>query len=373
MFIIDACLRCNFENRPEGPCTYCYNTSPRRKFRGGKYTDVEAIENLLRKEYPKGQGGIILHGGEPLYMKEDVLEKLLKLSFELTGKSNVQTNGSLITDSKIKLFKKYKTHLGISIDGYWPANRWRGKTKKNTDLVIKNILKLKKSGVAVAVLMTLHRDNVVPERIKYMEKLILDLSKEKIPSKINLVYHPDPRIEIPIQQAKLAYLRLAEFVLDNNLPYIRPFESIVNALLGRRSECMFNECDPFCTHATHVTPKGIPNLCGRFENEVFCQGTFPTSVRWNILSQTDCKGCRYGGKVCFGGCPAVAKDWDWRNKDRFCEAYYALFEFFEKKLKVLLPSVPLKTEPGFKPSFPVPCRPASASGRENSLKTSNRI
>ncbi|MFH1509552.1 MAG: radical SAM protein [Candidatus Nealsonbacteria bacterium] len=365
MFIVDSNLRCNFENRPEGPCTYCYNTSPRRNFRDGKVTDIKVLEDTLRKEFPKKQGGIILHGGEPLYMEEKILKKLLKLSFELSGRSNIQTNGSLISDKKIKLFKKYKTHIGVSVDGYWPANKWRGKTKKNTDLVINNILKLKKAGVATAVLMTIHKNNVAPEKIKYIEKLILDFSKEGIPSKVNLIYHPDSKIEISPEQAKSAYLRLANFVVDNNLSNIRPFQSIVNALLGKRSECTFQDCDPFCTHATHVTAGGVPNLCGRFDNEIFYQGDFPVcpSFRWNLLSQTDCKGCRYGGKVCFGGCPAVARDWDWRNKDRFCEAYYVLFEFFEKKLKALLPFVPLKTEPNFKPSFPEKQRPINVSDR----------
>lgn len=329
---------------------------------------MQAIEETLRKEYPKQRGGIIYHGGEPLFMKEENLERLLALSLELSGKSNLQTNGTLISDKKIELFKKYKTCVGVSVDGYWPANRWRGKTKKNTDLVIENIFKLKKAGVRVAVLITLHKDNAVPAKMKYIEKLILDLAKEGICSKVNLIYHTDPKIEISASQAKLAYLRLANFILDHDLPNILPFQSIIDGLLGKRNECMFQDCDPFCTIATHVTAKGIPILCGRFEHEVLHREVFPAPLRWNILSQTDCKNCRYGGKVCFGGCPAVAQDWDWRNKDRFCEAYYALFEFFEKKLKTLLFSLPLKTDPGFKPFLPGDRRPAGALNGNNALK-----
>lgn len=373
MFIVDASIRCNFEGRPEGPCLYCYNTSLRRKLQAEETTDIKAIGDTLRKEYPKRKGQIILHGGEPLFMKEENLDKLLKLSFNLSGQSSIQTNGTLISNEKIKLFKKYKTHVGVSVDGYWPANRWRGKSKKNTDLVIKNIFKLKKAGVPVAVLITLHKDNTAPDKIKYIENLILDLAEGGISSKVNLIYHPDSKIEIPARQAKLILLRLAEFVLQHNLSGIRPFQSIVDGLLGRGNECMFRDCDPFCTYATHVTASGVPSLCGRFEREVFYRENFPTSLRWEILKQTDCKGCRYGEKVCFGGCPAVARDWDWRNKDRFCEVYYALFEFFEKKIKTLLPFVPLKTELEFKPLFAgnkriIDSRQGSTNSRPNMIE-----
>jgi uncharacterized protein len=371
MFIVDASLRCNFENRPEGPCSYCYNTSLRRNFQEKEITNIKAIGDLLEREFPKRRGSIILHGGEPLYMKEENLEKLLKLSFELSNRSALQTNGSLVSDKKIELFKKYKTHIGVSIDGYWPANRWRGKTKRNTDLVIENIFKLKKAEVPVAVLFTLHKDNVVPEKIKYVEKLILDLAEKEIYSKINLIYHPDTKIEISIKQAKWAYLRLAEFVLHHNLPRILPFQSIVDGLLGKPNECMFSDCDPFATRAVHVTASGIPTLCGRFDQEIFNQGNLQTPMRWNILRQTDCKGCRYGGTVCFGGCPAVSRDWDWRNKDRFCEAYYALFQFFERKLKALLPSVPLKNDPGFKPFVPGSREPVSQQTRRDGVSKSH--
>lgn len=354
MFIVDASLKCNFEDRSEGPCVYCYNTLLRRKFQNQKITNVKAIESTLKREYSKRPGSIILHGGEPLYMDEKDLKRLLKISYELSGRSALQTNGSLVDETKIKIFKKYKTHVGVSIDGYWPANRWRGKSKRNTDLVIDNIFKLKKAGIHTAVLITLHKDNANPEKIKYVENLLLDLARKGIYSKVNLIYHHNPQIELTPQEAKKAYLRLAEFVLDHNLPQINPFQSIVNNLLGKRSECMFRECDPYCTSATHITADGVPTICGRFQTETFYRGEYPTSIRWNILRQTDCKNCPYGGKVCFGGCPAIAKDWDWRNKDRFCEAYFALFEFFERKLKALIPSLPLKTDSRSKLSSSIP-------------------
>ncbi|MDO8663449.1 MAG: hypothetical protein Q7K28_01235, partial [Candidatus Wildermuthbacteria bacterium] len=258
--------------------------------------------------------------------------------------------GSLISDKKIELLRQYKTRVGVSIDGYWPANRWRGKTKKNTDLVVINILKLKKAGIQTGILITLHKDNASPQKIKYIEKLILDMAKEGVYSKINLICHADPKIELTVPEAKRACLRLAGFFLHYNLSHLKPFRNIIDNLLGYSGiECTFKNCDPYCTQAIHITSQGVPNLCGRFMTEVFHRPSSPTSARWEILRQTDCRGCRYGGKVCFGGCPAVAKDWDWRNKDRFCEVYKSLYEFFEKKLKLLAPSLLLKTDPGFKP------------------------
>ena len=60
---------------------------------------------------------ICAHGGEPLILPKQELEKILKFAFDKTGQSSIQTNGTLIDDDHILMFKRYKTGVGISIDG----------------------------------------------------------------------------------------------------------------------------------------------------------------------------------------------------------------------------------------------------------------
>jgi len=57
-----------------------------------------------------------LHGGEPLTLLKKDIEAILAKMYDLRGRSSVQTNGTLIDDDHIKMFKKYKTFVGISWD-----------------------------------------------------------------------------------------------------------------------------------------------------------------------------------------------------------------------------------------------------------------
>src|SRR5690606_30332188 len=66
-------------------------------------------------------------------------------------------------------------------------------------------------------------------------------------------------------------------------------------------------------------------------------------IRYEVLPQIPmedggCKGCRYW-RNCFGGCPAEGIGGDWRNRTRFCKAYYGLFDEAEKALKRLMPNI----------------------------------
>ena len=69
-----------------------------------------------------------IFGGEPLLVPEHVLEELWAFGLERFGTNGIQTNGTLINDRHIALFKKYKVYVGISVDGPDDLNdvRWAG-------------------------------------------------------------------------------------------------------------------------------------------------------------------------------------------------------------------------------------------------------
>jgi uncharacterized protein len=69
------------------------------------------------------------------------LEKLWKWGFDKYKSNGIQTNGSLINDQHIELFKKYNVHVGISIDGPDELSdaRWYGTletTRKKNQLTL---------------------------------------------------------------------------------------------------------------------------------------------------------------------------------------------------------------------------------------------
>ena len=62
-------------------------------------------------------GEFTVFGGEPLLAPIEHLEEVWKFGFERYGKNGIQTNGTLITDQHIDLFKRYNVQIGISVDG----------------------------------------------------------------------------------------------------------------------------------------------------------------------------------------------------------------------------------------------------------------
>ena len=114
-FIIRLTERCNMN------CKYCYVNPEKRK--SGERMDLSIINKIyeavgkLSPRYVE----FIWHGGEPLlYDKEDFI-KIIEMQKELVDKginvgNGIQTNGTLIDDDWIKIFKEYSISVGISID-----------------------------------------------------------------------------------------------------------------------------------------------------------------------------------------------------------------------------------------------------------------
>ena len=57
-----------------------------------------------------------MHGGECTLIDRSDFETILKKMYQLQGKSSIQTNAYEIDNDLIRLFKKYKTSVGVSID-----------------------------------------------------------------------------------------------------------------------------------------------------------------------------------------------------------------------------------------------------------------
>lgn len=96
-------------------CKYCYEVINKDYY--NECSSEEVIE-YLKKYINYQRVFIIFHGGEPLLVdKEDITQILKFISTEFNNNYDIQfqTNGTLIDDEWIKIFKKYSNHLSISI------------------------------------------------------------------------------------------------------------------------------------------------------------------------------------------------------------------------------------------------------------------
>jgi radical SAM protein with 4Fe4S-binding SPASM domain len=126
-------------------------------------------------------------------------------------------------------------------------------------------------------------------------------------------------------------------------------------------------CDVFNAGAAKIAKgDGSTTGCGKTwamagDGNAFLQGDSTgneydkTEERYEMLKQVPgpytegeedhggCKGCKYWN-VCQGGCPSAALDYDYRNRTRWCEAKYALYEQIERDMKALFPGLRTITE-----------------------------
>jgi uncharacterized protein len=321
MLLVKPTLTCN------QACVYCYEN----KFRIDHPQKLEYDLPKLLDRISAYQGSITLHGGEPLSIPKADINTLLKAIFDKTGRSAVQTNGTLIDDDFIEMFKKYKTSVGISIDGSGILNEYRTAIDK-TEKIVDTIFKLKSSGVGTSVIIVVSKANAAIDRLPDLKLFIKQLSDQKIFGRIN------PYTDIGIHDFGLSesrindvYSELLIYTITNGWKW-SPFYDMWNSLMGKDSVvCNFKTCDIYHTPACDelIGSGEITNCMRLSDRDMYIKHPTMLNTRNEILSQVDkndggCKDCKFWN-YCHGGCPSQAIDNDWRNKTNLCSLYYNLF------------------------------------------------
>ena len=111
-------VKCNIQ------CQYCYQNPQRDAGNIPNTFDLPKMKAALER----AGSSFTIFGGEPLLVPEHVLEDLWAFGLERFGTNGIQTNGTLIDDRHIALFRKYSVSVGISVDGPDDLNdvRWAG-------------------------------------------------------------------------------------------------------------------------------------------------------------------------------------------------------------------------------------------------------
>jgi uncharacterized protein len=328
-------------------CQYCYQHPQRDAGNFAKSYDLEAMKAaILRDGSP-----FILFGGEPLLMAEDDLEALWSWGLERFGHNGVQTNGTLINERHIELFKRYKVEVGISVDGPDTLNdvRWAGsleRTRRTTEKTHAAIERLCQEGIPPSLIITLHHNNASKDKLPLMHSWLRALDTKGITSvRLHLLEVESQSIQqkyaLSVQENVAAMLSFA--TLESELSHIRfdVFSDMEHLLLARdeQATCIWRACDPYTTAAVQgVEGYGQRSNCGRTNKDGIdaVKADRPGYERYLALYHTPqqyggCQGCRFF-LLCKGQCPGTAIDGDWRNRTDQCEAWKTLFRTLEERL-----------------------------------------
>ena len=124
--IIKVASRCNLN------CSYCfmYNLGDTTYKNQPKFMSSDTVDAILQKtkiyiqQFQKKQFSFIFHGGEPLLATKEFYKSFISKANQLVKELNevtffydIQTNGVLIDEEWLNLFKHLNIHPSISIDG----------------------------------------------------------------------------------------------------------------------------------------------------------------------------------------------------------------------------------------------------------------
>ncbi len=354
----------SIELRPLGvacnlACTYCYQ-NPQRDAGNQRMTyDLEK----MKKEAAHIGGPFTLFGGEPLLMRFEDLEHLFAWGLETTGQNAIQTNGVLIEDRHIDLFRRYKVSVGISIDGPGELNdaRWhRGleKTRQSTALVEAVIERLCRDYQAPGLIVTLHSGNATADKLPVMADWMRRLRAMGIRNvRLHLleVDHDSVRNSLALSareniQALLAFAEVQKSVAGLHLDLFEEMESLLSGQDGNVG-CTWRACDPYTTEAVQgIEGNGQSSNCGRTNKDGigFIKAGTAGYERYLALYRTPqadngCAGCRFF-LMCKGQCPGTSIEGDWRNRTEHCEEWKHLFNLIERRM-IVAGKIPLTIQP----------------------------
>ena len=340
-------------------CHYCYQ-NPQRDAGNQRMTyDLEK----MKKEAARIGGPFILFGGEPLLMRFEDLEHLFAWGLETQGANTIQTNGVLIEDRHIDLFRRYKVAVGISIDGPGELNdaRWGRsleKTRESTAIVEDVIGRLCREHQPPGLIVTLHKGNASADKLPAMAEWMRRLHALGIRGvRLHLleVDHGSVRDSLALSAGENIRALLAFAELQESLPgmHLDLFEEMEALLGGQDSNvgCTWRACDPYTTEAVQgVEGNGQSSNCGRTNKEGigFTKAGTAGYERYVALyrtpqSENGCAGCRFF-LMCKGQCPGTSIGGDWRNRTEHCQEWMHLFQVIERRM-ILAGKTPLTIQP----------------------------
>jgi uncharacterized protein len=316
--------------------------------------DFEKMKAGLERE----GGSFSVFGGEALLTPLPLLEEIFAYGLQRFGSNGIQTNGALITDVHVELFKRYKVNVGLSLDGPGELNdsRWAGSLKKTREATAQSfsgLFRLLDAGIVPSVIVTLYRGNAVGDKLTQLLEWFRLLEVYGVYAvRLHLLEVETDEVQqamaLTIEENTAALLRLYEFQATTKVRFDL-FGEMAKLLLGNDvgATCVWGACDPYTTAAVRgVDAEGESSNCGRTNKEGISwqKAQTPGYERQVALYHTPqadfgCEDCRFFF-ACKGQCPGTAEGGDWRNRSEHCGAWMTLFDRIEADL-ISIGHVPL--------------------------------
>jgi uncharacterized protein len=335
-------IKCNIQ------CQYCYQNPMRDAGLTSKSYDLQKLKDSIDAEGRPFD----LFGGEPLLMPRSDLEELWAWGLERFGRNSVQTNGTLIDDDHIRMFKKYRVNVGVSLDGPGELNdaRWAGSlnsTRRATATAEAVIERLRAEDVSLSLIVTLSRCNAAPDKVsglyawvRHLDAIgVRNVRLHVLESENSLIRSRYALTAAENIDALLGFLRLEPQLKQLKFDL---FDNMRHMLMGRddRALCVWKACDPYTTGAlTGILGMGERRNCGHMNTDGidYVKADAAGFERYLALYLTPqaaggCQDCRFF-LFCKGQCPGSSLAGDWRNRSENCEVWKALYEILEAELQ----------------------------------------
>ncbi len=347
-------VKCNIQ------CQYCYQ-NPQRD--AANVLHQYDLPGIMRAIEAAGEP-FTLFGGEPLLVPERDLEELWSWGYSRFGRNQIQTNGVLVNDEHIRMFKAYGVQVGVSVDGPGALNdvRWVGtleRTRAATEATHNAIRRLCAEGIPPALILTMHRGNGSPERLPLLFEWLLEIERMGVTSaRLHLLEVEQGAIREKYAMSPEENLAMLESFLmfeNERLTTLRfdLFQEMRRLLHGRDEvcSCVWAGCDPYTTRAVQgIEGNGQRSNCGRTNKDGidFVKSESEGFERYIALYHTPqeylgCRECRFF-LMCKGNCPGTSLEGDWRNRSEHCHVWMGLYERLEKEI-LDAGSLPLSLHP----------------------------
>jgi uncharacterized protein len=344
-------VQCNLK------CSYCYQNPMRDAGNeAGPGYDLDAMmaaavaEGAGRSNGRGGATGVTLFGGEPLLLPIAEVRQLFEKARAIGAPIGIQTNGTLITDAHVALFKEFSVGVGVSMDGPDELNdtRWNGNLESTRALTARSQTALERlldEGMNPSLIVTLTVVNAgTSERVDRLVAWLTTFAARGL-RWANLhhleVDGPLVREHQALSQEQLvaALRRIAE-TRPSEL-HIVPLDAYRRLLLGddEQDNCVWHACDPYTTSAVRaIDGQGVRGNCGRTNKDGVTWVKADTAGHERQLAlyftpreHGGCAGCRFFF-ACKGECPGTAQQGDWRNRTEHCATIEAMLEGTEAAL-----------------------------------------
>ena len=344
-------------------CKYCYDKeNHRQKDMENKYfkAKIPSIINNIKYLWKdkKAKCEIIFHGGEPLVINPENYEELISEIKKEYPKAiiSIQTNGTLINEKFIKLFKKYNIHLGISLDGYneiTNKNRVFCNGNNSFNIVIKNIEMLKNNNVKFGIIMTLTSEVLGKEKELYefisKNKLKCNIRPAFKSNDLNVDYMTDEQyfeffkilfmIWINDQEKKVKITQIRE-LYDEFAKVLEPTYN--NKSCSNSGKCFYDFISLDCEGNLYSCNRTYNNkdfyygkISELSEEELKKKMAQRICERKILINNSQCKDCELFDE-CHGGCPAngyILSNNNMGIDKSFCIAKRKIRHFVKKYLQ----------------------------------------